>query len=120
MTVDDLPWRWGDFSDNNTIVVVGLPPGQHKVLIELADPEHRIFTRADGDVHGARPDEMTHEGGAATNPGRTPTEDKSIRPFSGRGLSRPGDVADRGGHFAMWEHVELFAAELRAAFKSLR
>ncbi len=43
VTVDDLPWRWGDFSNNNTIVVVGLPPGQHKVLIELADPEHRIF-----------------------------------------------------------------------------
>lgn len=44
VTVDDLPWRWGDFSDNNTIVVVGLPPGQHKVLIELADPQHRVFT----------------------------------------------------------------------------
>lgn len=44
VTVDDLPWHWGDFSDSNTIVVVGLPPGQHKVLIELADPEHRIFT----------------------------------------------------------------------------
>lgn len=44
VTVDDLPWRWGEFSDNNTIVVVGLPPGQHKVLIELADPEHRVFT----------------------------------------------------------------------------
>ena len=28
--------------------------------------------------------------------------------------------ANRGGHFAMWEHPELFAAELRAAFKSLR
>jgi pimeloyl-ACP methyl ester carboxylesterase len=28
--------------------------------------------------------------------------------------------ADRGGHFAMWEHPELFAAELRAAFKSFR
>ena len=27
---------------------------------------------------------------------------------------------DRGGHFAMWEYPELFAAELRAAFKSLR
>jgi len=27
---------------------------------------------------------------------------------------------DRGGHFAMWEHPELFASELRAAFKSLR
>ena len=28
--------------------------------------------------------------------------------------------ADRGGHFAMWEYPELFATELRAAFKSLR
>jgi pimeloyl-ACP methyl ester carboxylesterase len=27
---------------------------------------------------------------------------------------------DRGGHFAMWEYPELFAAELRASFKSLR
>jgi hypothetical protein len=44
VTVDDLPWRWGDFGANNTIVVVGLPPGPHKVLIELADPEHRVLT----------------------------------------------------------------------------
>ncbi len=44
VTVDDLPWRWGHFDDTNTIVVNGLPPGQHKVLIELADPEHRVFT----------------------------------------------------------------------------
>ena len=28
--------------------------------------------------------------------------------------------ADRGGHFAAWEYPELFAAELRAAFKTLR
>lgn len=28
--------------------------------------------------------------------------------------------AERGGHFAMWEHPELFASELRAAFKPLR
>ena len=27
---------------------------------------------------------------------------------------------DRGGHFAMWEYPELFAAELRAAFRSRR
>jgi len=24
--------------------VVGLPPGQHKVLIELVNPEHHVFT----------------------------------------------------------------------------
>jgi pimeloyl-ACP methyl ester carboxylesterase len=28
--------------------------------------------------------------------------------------------ADRGGHFAAWEQPELFSAELRAAFGSLR
>ena len=27
---------------------------------------------------------------------------------------------DKGGHFAAWEEPELFASELRAAFKSLR
>jgi pimeloyl-ACP methyl ester carboxylesterase len=28
--------------------------------------------------------------------------------------------ADRGGHFAAWEEPELFATEIRAAFRSLR
>jgi pimeloyl-ACP methyl ester carboxylesterase len=27
---------------------------------------------------------------------------------------------DKGGHFAAWEQPELFASEVRAAFKSLR
>jgi len=28
--------------------------------------------------------------------------------------------AGRGGHFAAWEEPDLFAAEIRAAFRSLR
>jgi Family of unknown function (DUF6130) len=44
ITVDDLPWHWGDFSGANTIVVVGLPPGPHKVVIELARADHHVFT----------------------------------------------------------------------------
>ena len=28
--------------------------------------------------------------------------------------------ADKGGHFAAWEHPDVFAVELRAAFQSLR
>jgi hypothetical protein len=44
VTVDDLPWHWADASNNNTIIVVGLPLGQHKVRIELADPEHHVLT----------------------------------------------------------------------------
>jgi hypothetical protein len=44
VTVDDLPWHWADAGDNHTIVVVGLPPGPHKVLLELALPDHRVLT----------------------------------------------------------------------------
>jgi hypothetical protein len=44
VTVDDLPWRWAHFDDTNTIVVNGLPPGPHKILIEVSDPEHRVLT----------------------------------------------------------------------------
>ena len=43
ITVDDLPWHWADASDNNTVDLVGLPPGQHKVLIELVDAMHHVF-----------------------------------------------------------------------------
>jgi hypothetical protein len=44
VSVDDLPWRWADVGGNNTVVIVGLPPGRHKVLIELADPTHHVLT----------------------------------------------------------------------------
>ena len=44
VTVDDLPWHWADAGDNHTVVVVGLPAGRHKVLIELATPEHKVIT----------------------------------------------------------------------------
>jgi hypothetical protein len=41
--VDDLPWWWADASDNNTVDIAGLPPGQHKVKIELVDANHEVF-----------------------------------------------------------------------------
>lgn len=44
VSVDDLPWRWADAGDNDSVVVVGLPPGPHKILIELATPEHEVLT----------------------------------------------------------------------------
>lgn len=44
VTVDDLPWRWAEFDNVGTIVVVGLPSGPHKLLIELAGPEHHVYT----------------------------------------------------------------------------
>ena len=44
ITLNDLPWHWADFSTTNTIVIAPLPPGEHKVLIEVADPNHRVLT----------------------------------------------------------------------------
>jgi hypothetical protein len=41
--VDDLPWLWADFSNVNTIDLAGMPPGQHKVLIELVNANHQMF-----------------------------------------------------------------------------
>jgi len=41
--VDDLPWLWADSSDNNTVDIGGLPPGEHKVTIELVDATHHPF-----------------------------------------------------------------------------
>nr|WP_262270421.1 DUF6130 family protein [Microvirga sp. HBU65207] len=43
VTVDDAPWHWADAS-GETLVLVGLPPGPHKVLIALADPTHKVIT----------------------------------------------------------------------------
>ena len=34
---------WADASDNNTIDIAGLPPGQHKVKIQLVDANHNVF-----------------------------------------------------------------------------
>ena len=42
ITVDDAPWHFIDAS-GETIVIVGLEPGSHHVLIGLADPSHRVI-----------------------------------------------------------------------------
>ena len=42
VTVDDAPWHWAD-SSGETLVVVGMPPGPHKIRIELADPTHKVI-----------------------------------------------------------------------------
>jgi len=43
ITVDDLPWWWADASDLNTVDIAGMPPGPHKVKIELVDANHQVF-----------------------------------------------------------------------------
>lgn len=43
ITVDDASWHFVDAS-GETIILVGLTPGPHKMLIELADPAHKVMT----------------------------------------------------------------------------
>jgi Family of unknown function (DUF6130) len=43
VTVDDAPWHFVDAS-GETVILVGLAPGPHQVLIELADPAHKVIT----------------------------------------------------------------------------
>ena len=42
--VDDAPWVWADAS-GNPIILMGLLPGPHKVLIELEDANHRALDK---------------------------------------------------------------------------
>jgi hypothetical protein len=45
VTIDDAPWHWVDAS-GEPLIVQGLTPGPHSVLIELADPTHRVIDGA--------------------------------------------------------------------------
>ena len=42
--VDDAAWVWADAS-GNPIILMGLPPGPHKVLIELEDANHHTLDK---------------------------------------------------------------------------
>lgn len=44
VSVDGLPWRWADAGGTDAVVVVGLEPGPHSILIELATPVHGVLT----------------------------------------------------------------------------
>ena len=43
VTVDDLPWHWADAS-GEPLIMNGLPPGRHTVMIELVNANHVAFT----------------------------------------------------------------------------
>jgi len=40
VTVDEAPWHWADAS-GTPLILRGLPPGRHTVLIELVDANHQ-------------------------------------------------------------------------------
>ena len=49
VTVDDAPWHWADAS-GEPLIIQGLSAGPHKVLIELADPAHKVIERKTVDL----------------------------------------------------------------------
>ncbi len=58
--VDDLPWGWADASDINTTGVAGLPPGPHKIRIDLGERQPWGLSQSvqDGNVHNTCPGEI--------------------------------------------------------------
>ena len=44
VTVDEAPWRWADAS-GTPIILQGLPPGPHTVLIELVNANHEVVDK---------------------------------------------------------------------------
>ncbi len=56
VTVDDLPWWWADASNINTIDIANLPPGPHKVRIQLVDTDHNVFPGQEKTLHFTIPE----------------------------------------------------------------
>ena len=44
LTLDDLPWQWADYGGSNTVILVNLPRGDHKLRVEVEDPEGHPYT----------------------------------------------------------------------------
>jgi hypothetical protein len=42
VTIDDAHWHWVNAS-GEPLIIQGLTPGPHRVLIEVADPTHRVI-----------------------------------------------------------------------------
>lgn len=57
VTVDEAPWHWADAS-GTPLILRGLPPGPHKVLIELVNANHQVVDKGSVtfDVPGAAAD----------------------------------------------------------------
>jgi len=49
VTVDGRAGTWAHTS-LDPVIIVGLPPGPHKILMELANPDHKILTAETVDV----------------------------------------------------------------------
>ena len=60
VTVDDLPWLFADASNINTVDLAGMPPGPHKVRIDLVNTNHEVFPGQSKTVTFTVPQAATH------------------------------------------------------------
>ena len=67
VTVDEAPWHWADTS-GTPLILRGLPPGRHTVLIELVDANHQLVDK--GTVAFDVPKIAAHD------PARGPAQDR--------------------------------------------
>ncbi len=58
--VDDLPWWWADASNINTIDLAGMPPGPHKIRIDLVNANHAPFPEQSRTVTFTIPEGASH------------------------------------------------------------
>ena len=65
VSVDDTAWRWADAS-GNPIILAGLAPGPHKVLIELMNPNHQVVDKASVTFEVPKPSSAVASGGSDT------------------------------------------------------
>lgn len=43
ITVDNASWHWAHASNDQPLIIVGLTPGLHHVLVEMADATHKVI-----------------------------------------------------------------------------
>jgi len=111
--------------------------GDQSQGVRLAQFQERVRgPLTDPTAHGGRAEDAfdlvdAQRGRARTNshPGRDARRHHALLAHEQRDVCRAAllgerrqhfNEVDKGGHFAAWEQPQLFAAELRAAFRSLR
>jgi quercetin dioxygenase-like cupin family protein len=101
VSVDGAPWRWADAS-GNPIIIMGLAPGPHKVLLELEDANHRTLDH--GEVNFVVPATKGAEPSSSPGTKRTNLQRHDLS-APGREMVQvrvdfdPGYVAPRHTHF---------------------
>ena len=87
LSVDDAPWVWVNAS-GEPVIVNGLPPGPHKVLLQLETANHRLLDQASVKFTVPGAPEMVHGGAAVQSVQNGPPAKLIVDPPLAEPLSR--------------------------------